>query len=201
MIVGLGHYSRIGKDTLANLLIEQLPLAVKRPFAWQLKEICRDLYWMHGHKPPEYYDTEAGAIERMQILPSLGMSPVELWVRFGNAVRSVHATTWIDYVIQRGHSGPVIIPDVRFPNEALAIRDRGGLLIKVVRAGYGPKDTPSDRALLGFDGWDYVAGPTLGALKRDAEYLAECINAGERPAQSAAMRAAILDQEKLPSTR
>lgn len=200
-LIGLGHYSRTGKDTLANMIIERLPMASKLPFAWKLKEICRDLYWMHGVKSPGYYDTPEGEQERTKVIPSLGMSPVELWVKFGNAVRGVHDATWIDYVLGSARYGAVVIPDVRFPNEAAEIKRRGGLLVKVVREGMGPRDTPSDRALLGFNDWDYVAGPTLGALKLDAKYLADCIMHGEQPEQSAAMRQAILDQENLTFQR
>lgn len=158
-VIGLGHYSRTGKSLLATF-IEQ---ACKRrklkcrvmPFAWKLKEVCYGLYAWAGHKSPDFYETQAGAKARKEPLPALGMTPVDLWVEFGNKVRAVYSATWLDYVLKADHGAElVVIPDVRFPNEADAIRAAGGLLIRVVRPGVKPLDTESDQALLGFDGWD-----------------------------------------------
>ena len=67
--------------------------------------------------------------------------------------------TWLDYLLKSNLSTDVlIVPDVRFPNEADAIKAAGGVTIKIVRPGYGPRKTVADRALLGYDGWDYVLG-------------------------------------------
>jgi hypothetical protein len=208
IILGLGHYSRTGKDTLADLLKAEIDrisdphcVTIKRAFAYKLKELCHATYQWAGLREPDYYDTPEGTPLRTQPLPLLNwMTPVDVWVKFGNAIRDrVSPTTWIDYVLAHEASiaDVLIISDVRYPNEALATRERGGLLIKVVRTGYGPKDTVADHALLGFTDWDYVAGPTMEALKRDAKYLAECIVSGEKPTQSEAMRAMILGEEKL----
>jgi hypothetical protein len=49
-ILGLGHYSRTGKDTLANKIIElnsglTKPIKIKKiSLAWKLKQICYELY-------------------------------------------------------------------------------------------------------------------------------------------------------------
>jgi len=204
-IIGLGHYSRTGKDSLANLLIGEIYeidssiIAAGQAFAYKLKLVCHDLYQNHGLRGPRFYNTPQGAELRTQKLPTIEMSPVDIWIAVGNAIRSVDLDTWIDCVLGDETSCDVlVIPDVRYPNEVDAIRERGGTLVKVVRTGYGPKDTVADRALLDFDGWDYVAGPTLEALKRDAKYLAACVVNGENPQQSEAMRRAILDHEKPP---
>ena len=52
-------------------------------------------------------------------------------------------------------SGPCnwIFTDCRFPNEAQAIKDRGGVIIRIDRPGVGPvNDHPSETAL---DDWDF----------------------------------------------
>lgn len=56
-----------------------------------------------------------------------------------------------------------IISDVRFPNEAKAIKDRGGILIRIERDYVlrgGPEDPknqhPSETALDYFEDWDYI---------------------------------------------
>lgn len=50
-----------------------------------------------------------------------------------------------------------IVTDVRFPNEATAIQDRGGILIRVNRdTGEAPIDHPSETALDNYNAFDYV---------------------------------------------
>lgn len=166
-IIGLGHYSRTGKDTFANALVEQVisreGTAKKIPFAKKLKQVCHELYGWAGLQDMEYYDDPANEHERDIVIPTLGMTPVQIWVAMGTpAVReNVYQYTWIDYVLKTDHQCEVlVIPDVRFPNEVEAIRKAGGKLIKIVRPGYGPRNTVADKALLGFTGWDYVLGQT-----------------------------------------
>lgn len=49
-----------------------------------------------------------------------------------------------------------IITDTRFPNEAKAIKDKGGIVIKVERPGVGPvNDHPSEIALKDYE-FDYI---------------------------------------------
>jgi hypothetical protein len=134
---------------------------VKQSFAWKLKQITYELYAWAGFREPEYYETHEGALARDVILPALNLTPVEIWVDFGTkAVRNnVYDRTWVDYLLKSDLGADIlVIPDVRFPNEAEAIKQAGGTLIKVVRPGYGPRNTVADRALLGYADWDYVIG-------------------------------------------
>lgn len=167
IIIGLGHYSRTGKDTFANGLVDSLQemdpkLKVgRRSFATKLKEVTSDLYGWAGLKGEAFYNDPANEHLRDVVLPDLGMTPVEVWVQFGTpAVREqVYNLTWVDYLLKTDHGLDVIvIPDVRFPNEMKAIRNAGGHLIKVVRGGYGPKMTVADLALIYHTGWDNVVG-------------------------------------------
>jgi hypothetical protein len=186
-IIGLGHFSRAGKDSLANYLLlsckRRKLKAIKMPFAWKLKQICHELYAWAGLREPEYYDTATGEKYRDVNLPALGMTPVEIWVAFGTpAVREkVYDMTWVDYVLKTKHDADVlIIPDVRFPNEVEAIKEAGGFLIKVVRPGVKPKQTVADQALVDYDGWDDVVGKSgkLDELHEYAKKLAASIKAG-----------------------
>jgi hypothetical protein len=56
---------------------------------------------------------------------------------------------WIDQAFaSAGDAKKVIVTDVRFDNEAEAVRDRGGVVIAVQRAGVGPvNDHASDRGI------------------------------------------------------
>lgn len=191
-IIGLGHYSRTGKDTLANYLINELRslghYGVKVPFAWALKDMCYRLYKWAGIRSPAFYDTPEGEKERTVPLAGLGMSPVELWCAAGNAMREVYPSTWIDCVLRQENmdGGTLIIPDVRFPNEVEALREHGATLIKVVRPGFGPKDTVADQALVDYDGWDYVVGGSgsLIELRGWAELFAIWIHGGQKPSRT-----------------
>lgn len=192
LVVGLGHYSRVGKDTLADMLLEELPKtwrgcrAAKIPFARKLKEICHELYAWDGHREPDWYDTPEGQAARDVPLPTIGKTPVQLWVDFGTpAVRErVYPETWTSYVLNTPRPLDVlIVPDVRFENETAKIRERGGFLVKVTRPGVVPRNTVADRALLGWFGWDYtvVNRGGLEHLRREAKELARLLTPAECP--------------------
>jgi len=182
-ILGLGHYSRTGKDSLANFIIAYVAQAyrtakvIKRPFAWKLKQICFELYGWAGMMQPEFYETQEGEPYRDVVLPAIGKTPVQIWVDMGTpAVRNcVYQDTWIDYLLKTDHDCDLlIIPDVRFANEVAAVKALGGTICKIVRPGYGPRPTVADRALVGFTGWDYVIGGvgTMDSLNEWATLLA-----------------------------
>jgi hypothetical protein len=206
-IIGLGHYSRTGKDSLANYLIQDLRssglVAKKIPFAWKLKQICHDLYAWDGLREPEFYDTTDGEKFRDIKLPTIGKTPVEIWVAMGTpAVRNnVYMDTWINFVLKSDHQADVIvIPDVRFPNEIQAVREAGGWLGKIVRPGYGPRDTVADRALVGYDGWDAVIGRSglMSELETWALDLSDAISGNvPYPVQSREDKLAALAVEKI----
>jgi len=198
-IIGLGHYSRTGKDTFANALVDYLQeytsLKVKKiPFAWKLKQICHELYAWDGLREPEFYDTPEGEKFRDIKLPTIGKTPVEIWVAFGTpAVREqVYQGSWIDFLLKTDHGLDVmVIPDVRFPNEVAAVQKAGGKLIKIVRPGYGPRNTVADKSLIGFTGWDYVFGANgdIRDLRGNARAIgraieAECAGFNEWPIQT-----------------
>jgi len=184
-IIGLGHVSRTGKDSLANYLLLALKCrkitAVKRPFAWKMKHICYELYAWAGHKEPEWYDTQQGEQDRDLILPALGMTPVQLWCKFGTlAGREVYPLTWVHYAVNTPCDAEVLVcSDVRFPNEVQAIHEKGGVLVKVVRPGYGP-ETEIDKTLEDYDGWDAVVGQSgkMADLQSYARNLADWLKYG-----------------------
>lgn len=71
-----------------------------------------------------------------------------------------------------------IITDVRFPNEAEAIKQRGGILIKMER-GLHTGEHPSETALDNYQGWDWVIinkNISLEELLQKAEKLLKLLN-------------------------
>lgn len=167
IIIGLGSYSRVGKDTFANALVdtlrEQSPgiKVGKKSFATKLKDVTHQLYGWAGLQDEDHYNDPAHEQERTVVLPDLNLTPVDVWVKFGTlAVREkVYDPTWVDYVLETDWGLDVmIVPDVRFLNEVEALRAKDAHLIKVVRPGYGPKMTVADLALIHYTGWDNVIG-------------------------------------------
>lgn len=194
MIIGLGHYSRVGKDSFANAVIDALRerapriKVAKKSFASKMKETAQQLYGWAGLQGEDYYNDPAHEHERTVVLPALGMTPVGIWVRFGTlAIREkVYDQTWVNYVLETDWGLDVmVVPDVRFFNEVEALRGKGAHLIKVVRPGYGPRMTVADLALAHYTGWDNVVGDHRGvdgmaALRQWADRYARVI-LGEAP--------------------
>lgn len=208
-VIGLGHYSRTGKDSFANYYMAELAslnkglVAKKLAFAWKLKQIAHELYAWDGMREPEFYETAAGATYRDIPLPTIGKSPVQIWIDLGTpAVRNcVYNRTWIDYVLKGDHKCDVMtVTDVRFENEVESVRGMGGILIKVVRPGYGPRKSPADRALLGWTGWDFIIGAS-GAMEELRDWALKfakwTADEGEFPFQSEGDKLSALSVEKI----
>lgn len=81
----------------------------------------------------------------------------ELLQRFGTEVgRSISPTLWVDALFtDYNESDNWIVPDVRFPSEVKAIKDRGGILIRVNRNTGFTDSHPSEIALDDYHDWDY----------------------------------------------
>lgn len=160
LIIGIGHRRRMGKDAFGSFLSEALQArgkrVEKRGFADRLKDACHLIYGYAGVKDRRYYDEFPE--KREVTLPAIGMSPRELWIKFGtNAVRHhVYDNTWVDCLIHETSECDIrIITDVRFPNEAVAIRQAGGKLVRVTRPGVPVHSDVADSALAFFDEWDF----------------------------------------------
>jgi len=73
----------------------------------------------------------------------------------------------------------LIISDVRYPNEVKAIRDRSGVVVKVVRPGIPESDDVADCALAGMKAgeWDRFIfnDGDYGDLADKSDFLAQWI--------------------------
>ena len=97
------------------------------------------------------------------------------WVRrllqgYGQFKRYKTPNFWVDKweeELSNREYEKVVVPSVRFPNEALRIKDLGGLLVKVVRPGIVVDHDPSE---ISMNGWvpDYII-QNDGTLKELAE--------------------------------
>lgn len=165
IILGLGHKKQQGKDTLADELTEALrssdPLC--RPFAVPLKMLAMQAF---GLTYDQCYGTDKKKNEKTLVTEStLGISGEtmlltarEVLQKLGIKMREQFPGIWKRApfrVARQERSGALIIPDVRFEDEAYSTQERGGLLIRVIRPGHELWDTnESETALDGFRNWD-----------------------------------------------
>lgn len=166
MLLGISGLAGSGKDTVANMLIEESGF-IKVSLADPLKRIARDVYafteeqlWGPSefrNDPDKRYPREDGSY----------LSPREALQKLGTEWgRECYRNTWVDLCIRTAQqllSNPyarytqktgityisgmyprlgsetkgVAVPDVRFRNELAAIRAAGGKVIRVSRPGAG----------------------------------------------------------------
>ncbi len=73
-------------------------------------------------------------------------SQTELWTR--------SVISRAELMMKAGH--PVAITDVRIPDEAIAVKEAGGILVKINRPDVPILEHPSERALDDWDHWDLI---------------------------------------------
>jgi len=92
--------------------------------------------------------------------------------------RLIGDTIWVDTAMGRAAqvAGPVMFTDVRFPNEAAAVRAAGGYLVRVVRPSLPrpEREHASETSLDDWQDWDHVAlnDSTVEALHADSRAFA-----------------------------
>lgn len=141
MIIGLCGFAQTGKDTLANELVARLGFE-RRAFADTLRNVLYELN-------PIVYGDGPGNVERVQdLVDAWGYERAKiehpeiraLLQRLGTEAgrKYIAEDIWSRVVFENAHGPRLVIPDVRFPNEAKAIKDRGGIIVRVTREGYTP---------------------------------------------------------------
>ena len=203
-IIGISGYKQGGKSSLVEFLRGALPSGKLYPmsFADSLKK-CVYKYWIEPLDFRGEADWENEDYKNRK--HPCGLTYRELLQKVGTDwFRSTWPDIWVFNAarLTMGLSCNVIFSDVRFPNEAEAIREAGGVLVKIVRPGYGPGPDVADRALLGYDGWDYVIGgdagssESIGRLRVWADRFALwLVGGGPRPEQTPEDRAENLKVE------
>jgi hypothetical protein len=184
LFVGFGHRRRVGKDTLAHMVRDELAKVGVRSFrdafAFNLKKTARQLFGYAGLQGAAVYEREPE--RREVVLPAIGLSPRDLWIKFGDTMRGIAPDVWIRSVLDNpsyGGNNVVLVSDVRYPNEVEAIRARGGMVVKVTRKGIPESDDVADSALAAMpdESWDMVVrnDGDLNALAKQAGQLVDVI--------------------------
>lgn len=154
-IIGLAGQKRHGKNFLAANIHLYDPGFRITHFADKLKEITADVF---GHPVDDFYDEAKKdaafpePVEMDKLIANMAYwtnlaieprgeianSPRELLQLFGTEyVRSLDNDYWVNATMKNirdtGHDH--IVADVRFENEANAIRKAGGLVVRIIRDG------------------------------------------------------------------
>lgn len=155
-LIGISGKAGSGKNTVASFLQDIDPSFEQKAFAAKLKEVASILTGVPAHRfedqefkketMPEDWWREDKPTYR-QFLQEVGT----------DALRNViHPNIWVNALFAdwRGYSR-WIITDVRFPNEYKAIKDKGGIIVRVDRPGIELMEHPSE-TLLDDHEFDYL---------------------------------------------
>lgn len=134
-IYGITGKARAGKDTIAEYLWAQYGVT-RIAFADPLKLAAQNIFGLTQDQTwnPEFKEV---------IVDRWGMTPRQIFQKLGTeAIRNTFGPdVWIKRFMAQYeifmNTDDVVVPDVRFPNEARAIRDMGGVIIEVRRTGSG----------------------------------------------------------------
>ena len=151
MIIGLSGYAQVGKDTVANYLVEKYGF-VKVSFADPIREALYKLnpYVRIGDMPPT---SLSNAVDHMgwEEVKVFSSDTRELLQRLGTEVgREMFGKDfWVNQGMLRAKEHEnVVFADTRFMNEANAIRATGGQVWRIHKQGHGPVNGhPSETAL------------------------------------------------------
>jgi len=140
MIIGLSGYARSGKDTAADRLVEH-HMFTRYSFAAPMKEAMYKLN-------PIVSSDEIGNFRYKDLVDAYGLDKSKedapeirrLLQVFGTEIgRDMFGINfWVDLTLNSVKEDRVVISDVRFKNEADAIKRIGGQVWRINRSGVGP---------------------------------------------------------------
>jgi hypothetical protein len=178
MLIGLSGYSGSGKDTVGKIIWDLDHNWEIKKFAGKLKLIASiltgipvDMFEDQEFKKTNLSsDWDVKVIEKKWLPKGIDNEDIYkpmtvrtfLQLLGTDAMRNcLHDNIWVnalfaDYKppkMSEYHPSKWVITDVRFPNEAKAIKDKRGVVIRVDRPGCKPiNDHPSETAL---DNWEF----------------------------------------------
>jgi len=131
MIVGLVGYIGAGKSTVAHILATQYDME-RMSFAGPLKNICADM--LHTAEPTYL---RAAQIREAMDDPQRKRTYRALLQWYGQYMRDLDPDYWVKQMRESLRGLDVLNPvidDVRYPNEAQMLLDRGAVLVRVKRS-------------------------------------------------------------------
>ncbi|MFF9095710.1 hypothetical protein ACF1AX_21600 [Streptomyces sp. NPDC014802] len=161
LVIGLAGYARSGKNEAAEALIQYG--WTQAAFADKLKDF---LYALDPLIPGHW---GAGNLRLRKLVDATGWDYAKttypevraLLQRAGTEAgrKVLGASVWVDALFrEHADASALVITDVRFPNEARAVSEQGGVLIRVERPGTGPARDRAGRvheSEVALDGWAF----------------------------------------------
>lgn len=177
MWIALSAYAGVGKDSLAEVLIEDHGF-IKYAWADTLRLAAQALNPIVGVLLDEEVDASGtylqqvgyntvriirynaalaleGYVEAKAMYPEFREVLQKLGTDVGRNL--IHDNVWVDATIGRieregNTDANIVFTDTRFPNEAEAVRSRGGYVVRMERDDIGPvNDHPSETSLDDYD--------------------------------------------------
>lgn len=147
MIIALSGWARSGKDTVATAFLEAHPEYRRIAFADKLKAVAvridpllssNERRWWRRVKPVRLSTLLAvcgGDWDQAKGSP-WGPALRIFLQNLGVAVREeLGESTWVDAALALADEPDIIITDCRFKNEARAVKERGGIVVRIQRPG------------------------------------------------------------------
>lgn len=145
-LVGMIGRKRTGKDTVAGVLATEFGFE-KAAFADPLREVVEAIDPIVDYRTS--YKTGPGVIVPVRYSEAVRVRTYEgakdaypevrqVLQRLGtDGIRKLDTDFWVRIALGRidARTTPLVLTDVRFPNEAEAIVDRGGWIVRVLRDG------------------------------------------------------------------
>lgn len=186
-LVGLTGVARSGKDTVGGFLVHDWGYE-RRAFADKLKEAALALDPIVAVKSRSLWQALRGqpaqGARLSELLDTLGPEGAKahpevrrLYQRLGTEVgrNCFGQDFWVEELLR--HWEPFdrwVVTDVRFPNEAKAIIDHGGTLIRVIRPGFdGVNGHVSETAMRDFPVTDTIVND--GSLMQLADRVNDLV--------------------------
>lgn len=179
-IVGMMGYAQSGKDTVAARLVAAHGFR-RYAFADALKRVAL------GIDPYVSVLDDYRKVRLSEVVEQFGWEAAKrvpevrrVLQHTGMTIRDqLGADTWVKEVTRLFYAEdmPIVVTDVRFPNEVAAIRRKGGILVRVVRPGTGPVNAHASETAVDDirPDWTFTNDSTIPALHAavDAWYAEE----------------------------
>ena len=163
MIIGIGGRAGSGKSTVAGFLAHYGFQEVT--FAETLKAGVRLVFGLE--------EEETDGSFKEVVNPRLGRTPREIMQRFGDACREIYPRVFVDQVRRRIYARPgrVVVSDVRFENEANALKNMGARLVRLERPQfYHEAGIPGHESEQGLELWPHWDAVIVNSLSRELLY-------------------------------
>lgn len=164
MIIGLSGYARSGKDEAAIALQD---IGFHRvAFADKLRDVIYALNPIVNPTKENYFVQHKVPVLLQEVIDDFGWGGYKE-TQYGTEIRrllqrlgteagrqTLWDSIWVDAAFAGAPDGAnIVVTDCRFPNEAEAIKERGGEVWRITREGVRPANSHASET--GLDDWDF----------------------------------------------